>query len=100
MSSIETRDVLLISGLSELKGSAGQVDNCNDRTFAQELHVDIEVTAQARNGASKGRRLRCVLHISTTRRPCRPWACSVTAAARHRGAGSSGAAPIGIPRSY
>ena len=65
MSGIKTIDLLLVTDLFEPKGSAGYILNFNDRSFAQffaqEPHVDIDDPAYAKNGASKGKRLRYFL---------------------------------------
>jgi hypothetical protein len=63
MSNIRSIDMLLIDDIFEMHG--GYVLNFSDRTFAQffaeELNIDIDDPKYARNGTSKGKRLRCFL---------------------------------------
>jgi hypothetical protein len=86
MSGIKTIDLLLITDLFEPKGSAGYILNFNDRTFAQffaqELPVDIDDPAYAKNGTSKGKRLRYFLQAVDDPMRCSLWlaegsSCSV-----------------------
>jgi len=63
MPNIRTIDKLFLDDLFEMK--SGYVLDFSDRTFAQffaeELNIDIGVQLYARDGGSKGRRLRCFL---------------------------------------
>ncbi len=63
MTNIRAIDMLFLDDLFEMGG--GYVLNFSDRTFAQffaeELNVDIDDPLYARNGGSKGKRLRCFL---------------------------------------
>lgn len=63
MPNIRSIDMMVIDDLFEMGG--GYVLNFSDRTFAQffaeELNVDIDDPAYARNGTSKAKRLRCFL---------------------------------------
>ena len=63
MANIRSIDMIVIDDLFEM--GSGYVLNFSDRTFAQffaeELNVDIDDPAYARNGTSKARRLRCFL---------------------------------------
>lgn len=60
---IRSIDMLLLDDIFEMGG--GYVLNFSDRTFAQffaeELNIDIGDPIYARNGSSKGKRLRCFL---------------------------------------
>jgi hypothetical protein len=63
MANIRTLDMNLVDSLFEM--GAGYVLNFSDRTmarfFAEELNVDIDDPAYAREGSSKAKRLRCYL---------------------------------------
>ena len=63
MTKLRTIDILLLDDLFEMSG--GYVLNFSDKTFAQffahELDIDIDDEVYARNGSSKGKRLRCFL---------------------------------------
>jgi hypothetical protein len=60
---IKHNDMLFLDDLFEM--GSGYVLNFSDRTFAQffaeELEADIDDPLYARNGGSKGKRLRCFL---------------------------------------
>ena len=63
MSNIRAVEMMFLDELFEMGG--GYVLNFSDRTFAQffaeELNIDIDDSIYARNGGSKGKRLRCLL---------------------------------------
>ena len=63
MSNIRTVEMMFLDELFEMGG--GYVLNFSDRTFtqffAEELNIDIDDPVYARNGGSKGKRLRCLL---------------------------------------
>src|SRR6266487_1306657 len=63
MPNIRSIDMMVVDDLFEMGG--GYVLNFSDRTFAQffaeELNIRIDDPAYARNGTSKGKRLRCFL---------------------------------------
>ncbi len=63
MGNIRSIDMMLIDDIFDMGG--GYVLNFSDRTFAQffaeELNIDIDDPIYARNGKSKGKRLRCFL---------------------------------------
>lgn len=65
---IRSIDMLLLDDLFEMGG--GYVLNFSDRTFSQffasELGIDIDDPVYARNGGSKGKRLRCFLQTIDT----------------------------------
>jgi hypothetical protein len=63
MSNIRSIDMMFLDDVFDMGG--GYVLNFSDRTFAQffaeELNIDIDDPIYARNGRSKGKRLRCFL---------------------------------------
>ena len=63
MTNIRSIDMMFIDDIFEMRG--GYVLNFSDRTFAQffaeELNIEIDDPVYARNGSSKGKRLRCFL---------------------------------------
>jgi hypothetical protein len=63
MSNIRSIDMMFLDDVFDMGG--GYVLNFSDRTFAQffaeELNIDINDPLYARNGGSKGKRLRCFL---------------------------------------
>ncbi|HYP57262.1 MAG TPA: hypothetical protein VEQ35_03140, partial [Beijerinckia sp.] len=63
MTNIRPIDMMFLDDIFEMGG--GYVLNFSDRTFAaffaQELNIDIDDPTYARNGGSKGKRLRCFL---------------------------------------
>lgn len=63
MSAVSAVDLLLIDSVFDMGG--GYVLNFSDRTFTQffqsELGINIDAALYARNGTSKGKRLRCFL---------------------------------------
>jgi len=63
MTNIRSVEMLFLDQLFEMTG--GYVLNFSDRTFtqffAEELNIDIDNPTYARNGGSKGKRLRCFL---------------------------------------
>jgi hypothetical protein len=63
MTNIRSIDMLFLDDLFEMGG--GYVLNFSDRTiaqfFAEELNIDFDDTAYAKNGTSKAKRLRCFL---------------------------------------
>lgn len=63
MSNVRSLDMLFLDDVFEM--GSGYVLNFSDRTFtqffAEELNVDIDDPVYARNGGSKGKRLRCFL---------------------------------------
>ncbi len=63
MTNIRSIDMLFLDDVFDMGG--GYVLNFSDRTFseffAEELNIDIEDPLYARNGSSKGKRLRCFL---------------------------------------
>ncbi len=65
MPNIRSLDMLLIDDLFQPPGKPGYVLNFSDRTFAaffaEELDIDIDGPAYAKNGTSKLRRLKCLL---------------------------------------
>jgi hypothetical protein len=63
MSNIRPIDIMFLDDVFDM--GSGYVLNFSDRTFAQffteELNIDIDDPLYARNGGSKGKRLRCFL---------------------------------------
>ena len=63
MTNIRSIDMMLLEDLFEMQ--SGYVLNFSDRTFTQffadELNIDVDDPTYARNGGSKGKRLRCLL---------------------------------------
>jgi len=63
MANLRTIDVVFLDDVFDMSG--GYVLNFSDRTFSQffseELSIDIDDPIYARNGGSKGKRLRCFL---------------------------------------
>lgn len=66
MSNIRSIDMMFLDDLFEM--GSGYVLNFSDRTFtqffAEELNIDIDDPAYARNGGSKAKRLRCFLQTA------------------------------------
>ena len=63
MTNIRSIEIMFLDDVFDMGGS--YVLNISDRTFAQffaeKLNIDIDAPLYARNGSSKGKRLRCFL---------------------------------------